>query len=80
MRRAQAAAAHSVVTDETNGVSILDKRIFAGDFLVDGHEDLLFSQQLEEMAELNPLPLNQLPDGQWGGNLAGQITLPIGCL
>jgi hypothetical protein len=80
MRGTQSAAAHSVVSDETNGVSILDKGIFAGDLFIDCHKDFLFSEQLEQMAELNPLPLNQLPNGHRRGNLAGKIALPIGCL
>ncbi len=71
MRRAQSAAAHAVVSDETKSVPVLDKGILAGDPFIDSHEDLLFAQQLEQMAELNSLPLYQLPNGHRRGELAG---------
>ena len=80
MRGAQSAAAHSIVADETKSVPVLDKGILAGDLFVDSHEDLLFSKQLEQMAELNSLPLYQLPNGYRCGQFAGEIAVPIGGL
>ena len=68
------------MSDETKGVPILDQGVLAGNLLIDRHEHLLFSQQLEEVAELNPLPLNQLPHRHWRGNVAGQIALSVGRL
>jgi hypothetical protein len=50
------------VPDEPNGVSILNERILARDFFIDGDEDFLFSQQLQQMTELCSLSLNQLPN------------------
>jgi hypothetical protein len=80
MRRAQSAAAHPIMSDEMNSVPILDKGIFASDLFIDCHEDFLFSQQLEQMAKLNSLPLNQLPNGHWRSDFADKIALPIDCL
>ena len=37
-------------------------------------------QQLQQVAELKPLPLNHLADGERRRNFAGQIPLAVGCL
>ena len=68
------------MSDETKGVPILDQGILAGDLFIDRDEHFLFPQQLEEMAELHPLPLNQLPHGHGRGKVAGQIAFAVGRL
>jgi hypothetical protein len=80
MRGAKSAPAHPIVSDEPNRIPILDKGIFTGNLFIDCHEDFFFSQQLEQMAKLNSLPLNQLPNGDRRGDFAGKIALSITCL
>jgi hypothetical protein len=77
MGRPQAAAAHPVVSDQPDCVSVLYQGIFAGDFLVDRHQHFFLSQSLEEMAELESLSLDQLANRDRRGELAGEIPLSV---
>jgi hypothetical protein len=65
------------MSDQPNRITILNQRIFAGDPFIDRHKNFLFPQQLEQMAKLHSLPLNQLPNGHRRSDLAGKVAFPI---
>jgi len=68
------------MADETDGIAVVDQGIIAGDLLVDRDQYLLFSNQLQQMAQLHALALNHLSDRQGRGYFTSQITFAIGRL
>lgn len=79
-RGTQAAAPHAVVADQADRVAVVYQGIFAGDLFIDRHEDFLFADQLEEVAELDALPLNELADREGFGDFAGEVPFAVGGL
>jgi hypothetical protein len=65
------------VPDQANRITVLNQGIFARDFFVNRHQHLLFSDQLEEVTQLEALALDELAHGQGCGNFAGHIPLSI---
>src|SRR5262245_53572864 len=61
MCRSESTTAESVMPDEPDGIAIMDQRIVAGDFLVDRDQHFFFADQLQQVAKLHALPLNDLP-------------------
>lgn len=80
MRGSQAASAETVMSDETDGIAVMDERIITGDFLVDRDKDLFFANQLQQVAQLYALTLNQLPHGHGRRHFTGEITFAVGRL
>jgi len=68
------------MTDETDGIAVMDQGIIAGDLLIDCDQHLLFADQLQQVAQLYALALNHLSDrhGRW--HFAGEIAFAVGRL
>ena len=62
MTRAEAATAEAVMADKTDGIAVMHQGIVAGDFLVNGDQHLLFTEQLQEVTQLQALALDHLSD------------------
>ena len=76
----EAASAEAVMSDETDGIAVMDQGIIAGDLLVDRDQHLLFANQLQQVAKLYPLALNHLPDGHRRRHFASEIAFAVGRL
>lgn len=68
------------MSDEPDGIAIMDQRVVAGDFLVDRDQHFLFPDELQQVAELYALSLNHLPNSHGRDHFAGHIPLAVGCL
>lgn len=77
MGGAEAAAAESVVTDQPDGVAVVNQRVVAGDLFVDRHQDLLLPDQLQQVTQLYALPLNHLPHRDGRGEFDGHIPFSV---
>ena len=55
----------------------MDEGIIARDLLIDGDQDLFFPDQLQQMAQLDALPLDQLPYGYGRREFAGEIAFAV---
>src|SRR5437016_5689851 len=66
-------SAHAVMPHQLDRVAVLNQRVLAGDLFIDGHQDFLLANELEEMAQLHALPLDHLADGHGGRYFTGQV-------
>ena len=80
MTRSETATAESIMSDETDRISVMHERIIAGDFLVDRDQYLFFTNQLQQVTQLYALALNHLPNGHGGWHIAREIAFTVGCL
>ena len=76
----EAASAEAVMSDETDGIAVMDQGVIAGDLLVDRDQHLLFANQLQQVAQLYALALNHLPDGHRRRHFAGEVAFAVGRL
>jgi hypothetical protein len=68
------------MADEPNRIAILHHRILARNLLINRDQHFFFADELKQVAELDTLSLDHLPDGHGRGDLAGKISFPIGGL
>ena len=68
------------MADKSKGVAVLHKGIFTGDPLIDGHQDFLLPQELQQVAQIVSLPLDDLSHAHRRRKLASQIPLTVRCL
>lgn len=80
MRWTQPGSSEPVMPHEPDGIPILHDGIFARDPLIDGHQHLLLTKQLENGAQGPALSLNQLFDTQRVGYVAREVSFSIGRL
>jgi hypothetical protein len=73
----QTTSPHPVMRYEFNRITILDPGIFAGNPLIDGHEEFFLFHEFEDLLHRFPLALDQLADGHRFREMAGQVPLAL---
>ena len=78
--RPKTASPEAVMSDQPDGIAVVNQGIIAGDFLVDGDQHFFFANQLQQVTQLHALALNHLPDRHGRRDFAREIAFAVGRL